>query len=94
MFVKSVDWQNDHIGRGDVWHSRQQQEQDPNQSRVPFLTSSDSSSAREQLGDETMISDNNIIRGSTLFTSGRLKGGATMSAEEITNAFGIMSAHP
>ena len=48
----------------------------------------------EQLGDEVMISDHNIIRGSTLFTSGRLKGGATMSAKEITNAFGIMSAQP
>ena len=39
-----------------------------------------------------MNSDHNIIHGSTLCASGRLRGGATMSATEATNAFGVMSA--
>ena len=40
-----------------------------------------------------MISDHNIIHGSTLFTRGRLRGGTALSAEEITNAFVRMYAH-
>ena len=39
-----------------------------------------------------MISDYSIIHGSRLYTSGRRKGGATMSHEEIANAFVTMSA--
>ena len=50
----------------------------PDQQRLTF--------SGKQFEDERMSSDYNNIHGSTLCTSGRLKGGATMSAEEITNA--------
>ena len=39
-----------------------------------------------------MISDCNITHGSTLYVSGRVKGCAAISAEEITIAFSMMSA--
>ena len=46
----------------------------------------------KQLEDERIISDYNIIHRSTLYVRGRLKGGATMSAEEITSTFRTKSA--
>ena len=46
----------------------------------------------KQLENERMISDCNIIHTSTLCASGRLKGGAAMSAEDITNVFSMVPA--
>ena len=46
----------------------------------------------KQPEDERLISDNNVTHGSTLYTSGKLKGEAAMSAEEKTNALNMMSA--
>ena len=46
----------------------------------------------KQVEDERMIFDYNVIHGSTLYASGKLKGGAAMTANEIANAFDMMPA--
>ena len=90
---ENVDWQNDHFGRGDggmtqsaASRARSKSEKGtlPDQQRLTF--------SGEQLEDERMIFDYNIIHGSMLHTSGRPKGSAAMSAEEITNTSRKMSA--
>ena len=42
--------------------------------------------------DERMIFDYNVIHGSTLYASGKLKGGAAMTAEGDHELFDMMSA--
>ena len=58
----------------------------PDQQRFTF--------SGKQLEDERMISDYNVNHQPTWYASVKLKGGAAMTAEEITNAFNILSAQP
>ena len=86
---ENVDWHNGHLRHGDVVCNTKNKIQLRegillDQQRLTF--------SGKQFEDERMICGYNIIHESELYTTGRLKGGATMSAEEITNALGVTSA--